>query len=153
MHYFGYKLVMITTLDGIPIAYELVPANTDERVAANEVLGSVNNSDIYGDKGFIGQDWQEEQRRLDGNRVWTSKRKNQQEQNPPAFDNLLNRVRERIEGVFNEIQNTGRQLERFVCKTVEGLATHVIAKVTSYTLKLLLRHLYQLDVQTFSTIS
>ena len=38
---------MITTLDGIPIAYELVPANTDERVAANEVLDSVNNCDIY----------------------------------------------------------------------------------------------------------
>ena len=62
-------------------------------------------------------------------------------------------MRERIEGVFNETQNTGRQLERLVCKKVEGLAAHVIAKVTRYTLKLLLRHLYQLDVQIFSTFS
>ena len=31
MKYFGYKLVAITTLDGIPVVYELVPAHTDER--------------------------------------------------------------------------------------------------------------------------
>ena len=30
-HYFGYKLVMITTMSGIPIVYDLVPANMDER--------------------------------------------------------------------------------------------------------------------------
>jgi histidinol phosphatase-like enzyme len=30
LYYFGYKLVMVTTLDGIPVVYDLVPANTDE---------------------------------------------------------------------------------------------------------------------------
>jgi len=33
LRYFGYKLVMLTTLDGTPYGFELVPANTDERVA------------------------------------------------------------------------------------------------------------------------
>jgi len=33
MKYFGYKLVMLTTLDGTPYAFELVPANTGEREA------------------------------------------------------------------------------------------------------------------------
>lgn len=33
MKYFGYKLVMLSTLEGIPIAYDLVSANTDERQA------------------------------------------------------------------------------------------------------------------------
>jgi hypothetical protein len=33
MQYFGYKLVMLSTLKGLPIAYELVSANTDERKA------------------------------------------------------------------------------------------------------------------------
>jgi hypothetical protein len=33
MKYFGYKLVVLSTLKGIPVAYELVSANTDERQA------------------------------------------------------------------------------------------------------------------------
>jgi hypothetical protein len=70
-------------------------------------------------------------------------------QNPAWFDRLLGSVRERIEGSFNELQNTGRNLERLLAKTVVGLTTRVIAKVTSYTLKQLLRNSFGLDVQTF----
>jgi uncharacterized protein YaaN involved in tellurite resistance len=53
------------------------------------------------------------------------------EQNPAWFDRLLSRVRERIEGSFNELQTAGRNLERLLAKTVIGLSTRVIAKVTS----------------------
>jgi hypothetical protein len=148
-HYFGYKFVAVTTFSGLPVAFEMVAANTDERAAAEEVLCSVRSCDIFGDKGFIGVEWQQEIKEQSGNRVWTTKRVNQKEQNPKWFDRLLNSVRERIEGSFNELQNTGRNLERLLAKTVVGLTTRVIAKVTSYTLKLLLRNLFGLDVQTF----
>ncbi|WP_255449159.1 MULTISPECIES: hypothetical protein [Nostocaceae] len=40
MNYFGYKLVLISTLSGIPLVYSLVPASTDERLAAESVLDS-----------------------------------------------------------------------------------------------------------------
>ena len=82
MNYFGYKLVMVTTLEGVPVAYELVPANTDERVAADTVLENFWQSDIFADKGFIGEDWQTEQFDSQGNRIWTPKRANQLIQNP-----------------------------------------------------------------------
>jgi hypothetical protein len=148
-HYFGYKLVAATTFAGLPVLYELVAANTDERAAAEEVLAQLSGCDVFGDKGFIGVEWQQEVKAQTGNRVWTAKRVNQKEQNPRWFDRLLNSVRERIEGSFNELQNTGRNLERLLAKTVVGLSTRVIAKVTSYTLKLLLRNSFALDVQTF----
>lgn len=148
-HYFGYKLVAATTFAGLPVVYELVAANTDEREAAEEVLAELHGCDIFGDKGFIGVEWQQEVKEQTGNRVWTAKRVNQKEQNPVWFDRLLNSVRERIEGSFNELQNTGRNLERLLAKTVIGLSTRVITKVTSYTLKLLLRNSFGLDVQTF----
>jgi hypothetical protein len=109
----------------------------------------LRSCDIFGNKGFIGAEWQQEVKEQSGNRVWTQKRVNQKEQNPHWFDRLLSRVRERIEGSFNELQNTGRNLERMLAKTVIGLTTRVIAKVTSYTLKQLLRHSFGLDVQTF----
>ena len=150
LHYFGYKLVLLTTLDGCPVAYELVPAHTDEREAAEAVVFMARACDIFGDKGFIGADWQANIYDTSGNRLWTAKRANQHQQNSPAFDAWLNSVRERIEGAFHEIQNTGRYLERLLTKTVLGLCTQVIAKVTSHTLRLLLRRAYGMDVLTFS---
>lgn len=150
MYYFGYKLVMITTLDGIPIVYDLVPANTDERQAAETILDQIEHAQIIGDKGFLGIDWQAKIELETGNEVITPKRKNQKIQHPAGFEKMLNHLRERIEGTFNELQNTGRNLERLLAKTVSGLSTRLISKVTSHLMRYMLRQDYQIDVQTFS---
>ena len=136
MKYFGYKLAMLSTLEGIPIAYELVPANTDERAAVERILDMVHGSNVYGDKGFIGQDWQEQITASTGNQIWTTQRENQHHQYSSQLKKLISRVRQRIEGVFHEIQNTGRNSERLLRKTVEGFATHIAAKITSRTLRM-----------------
>ena len=49
---------------------------------------------------------------------------------------LIGRVRPRIEGVFHEIQNTGRNPGRLLNKSVQGFITHIAAKITSHTLRL-----------------
>lgn len=149
LHYFGYKLVLITTLEGIPVVYDLVAANTEERQAAETILDEVSNAEIFGDKGFVGVEWQAQMQQQTGNIITTPKRKNQKVQHPEGFEALLNRVRERIEGVFHELQNTGRNLERLLAKTVVGLTTRLIAKVTSHLLKHLLRLHFHIHVQTF----
>jgi hypothetical protein len=153
LKYFGYKLVMLSTLEGIPIAYDLVSANTDERQAVEGVLKVVNGCDIYGDKGFIGQDWQENILNSTGNRIWTIQRCNQHQQASSTLKRLISQVRQRIEGVFHEIQNTGRNPERLLNKTVNGFTIHMTAKITSHTLRLLLRRQFGIDVLTFQFIS
>jgi len=150
LKYFGYKLVSVCTLEGIPLVYELVPANTDERLAGESILYSLRGCYIYADKGFIGEDWQEKVFRHTRNRVFTTKRANQKKQNPIEFDRWLNSIRERIEGVFHEIQNTGRNIERLLAKTVIGLTTRIIAKMTSHLLKFILRKFHGINVQTFT---
>lgn len=149
LHYFGYKLVVITTLDGIPVVYDLVAANTEERQAAETILDEVAHAELFGDKGFVGVEWQTQMQQQTGNTITTPKRKNQKVQHPEGFEALLNRVRERIEGVFHELQNTGRNIERLLAKTVVGLTTRLIAKVTAHLLKHLLRLHFQIHVQTF----
>ncbi len=104
---------MITTLDGLPVVYDLVPANTEERAAAEAVIDRIANAHLIGDKGFLGLEWQTQM----GNTVHTPKRKNQKIQHPDGFERLLNSVRERIEGVFHELQNTRRNVERLLAKT------------------------------------
>jgi hypothetical protein len=152
LKYYGFKLVILATMDGMPLVYELVPANTDERAAAEEVLDYVWNCDIFGDKGFIGDEWQLEHYERHGNRIWTAKRSNQVQQNPPAFDRWLNSVRERVEGAFNELQNVGRNLERLLAKTIAGLCARVTVKMANHTLKVLLRRHYDIDIVSFSYI-
>ena len=149
MKYFGYKLVTIATLSGIPVIYELVPAHTDERKAAETVLAYLRGCYVIGDKGFIGADWQDEIYTWTGNRIWTPKRSNQHQQNPKLLDRWLNAVRERIEGVFHELTNTGRNLEGLLAKTIVGLCTRVIAKMASHALKHLFFIRFGIKVQTF----
>jgi hypothetical protein len=149
MTYFGYKLAVLSSWQGIPIAFELVPAHCDERTAVESVLATVAHSDIYGDKGFIGEDWQQQLTQRTGNRLWTCHRENQKQQHPKALKRFISRVRQRIEGVFHEIQNTGRNPERLLRKTVAGLVTHMTAKIASHTLRILLKQQYGIDVLTF----
>ncbi len=144
---------LISTLKGLPIAYELVSANTDERQAVEGVLEVVRHCDIYGDKGFIGQNWQEEITKSTGNRIWTIYRENQHRQHSSDLKRLISRVRQRIEGVFPEIQNTGRNPEKLLNKTVDGFATHMSVKITSHTLRLLLRSHFGIDVLTFQSMT
>jgi hypothetical protein len=152
MQYFGYKLVTISTLNGIPVVYDLVPANTDERLAAEAIIDYLVSCDIFADKGFIGLEWQTQIFDQTSNLIWTPRRSNQYLQNTECLDRWLSSVRERIEGVFHEIQNTGRNIERLLAKTVVGLCTRVIAKMTSHLLRHLLRVDFGIKVQTFETI-
>ena len=149
LYYWGYKLVMLTTLEGLPIIYDLVSANSDERQAAETVLPYVQNATIIGDKGFIGKEWQAQIKQQTGNSIVTPKRHNQLQKLPSQVRKIVNRVRERIEGVFHELQNTGRYLERLLAKTRVGLMTRLISKVTAHLLRYILKKQLQIDIQTF----
>jgi hypothetical protein len=153
LKYFGYKLVTVSSLNGIPLIYDLVPANTDERQAAETVLDYFSFCDFFADKGFLGLKWQTEIFDQTNNLIWTPRRSNQKYQNTQQLDRWLSSVRERIEGVFHEVQNTGRNIERLLTKTVLGLCTRVIMKMASHLLRHLLRIDFNVNVQTFETVS
>jgi hypothetical protein len=153
LNYFGYKLVTITTLSGIPVVYDLVPANLDERLAAEVIIDYLVYCDIFADKGFIGLEWQTQIFDQTNNLIWTPRRSNQYLQNTQRLDRWLSSVRERIEGAFHEIQNTGRNIERLLTKTVVGLCTRVIAKMTSHLLRHLLLVDFGINVLTFEVIA
>lgn len=152
MYYFGYKLVAITTVEGLPLIYDLVSANTDERQAAETLLEMLSGFTLLADKGFLGKTWQADIQHRTGNWIWTPKRKNQVEQQSRDFELWLNRKRLRIEGLFNEVQNVGKNLERLLSKTVIGLCSRIVAKMTSHLVKYILRCKFGIDVLTFSKV-
>jgi hypothetical protein len=153
LKYFGFKLVAISTMRGVPMLYDLVPANSDERRAAEAIIDQLSGCDLFTDKGFIGLEWQTKIFDQTNNLIWTPRRSNQYLQNTRNLDRWLSSVRERIEGVFHEIQNTGRNIERLLTKTVLGLCTRIIAKMTSHLLRHLLLIDFGVNVQTFEAVS
>lgn len=150
MMYFGYKLVALTTLSGLPVCYELVAANATEHEAAETLLDEVAGSDILGDKGFISDPWQAQIRAQTGNRIWTPKRANQHRQNPKELDAWLKHYRMRIEGVFHELTDTGCNLERLHARTLIGLCTRIIAKITSHVLRFFLQLRFGVSISSFT---
>jgi len=153
LHYWGYKFVMLVTADGVPVTFELVPANTDERDAAEEVLSAANPGSIaLGDKGFIDEERQEDWKKRYGVTVYTFKRKNQHKQNPPMVQQLLNENRRQIETTFSSLDRV-EGLEDHGAKTVLGLVTRTIAKVTAYTFRKYLLSFHGIDVLTFQTVT
>ena len=75
---------------------------------------------------------------LRSHRVFTTKREKQYQQNSATSGCLLHYLCEQIEGVFNEAQNTGRNLEIFFRKMTSGFFSDLAANMPSYTLRILL---------------
>ena len=148
--YVGYRPVLLCTPAGVPAAYDLVPASTDARVAGEQVRDWVWQARILGDKGCLGADWRQGCRETRGLELLTPARASQHPVRPADVQRWLHRLRERIEGAFHEVQNTGRHLEHLTCRTLRGLRTHVAAKMASHVLKLLLRRQAGIDIRTFT---
>lgn len=131
--YYGFRLLALTTLDGIIIGWNLFAANVDEREAAEDLLGSSQNLCVLGDKGFLDKKrqalWQEDQ----GLSLLTPRRKNQDSQNPKAVDALMNRTRRLIETTFAQAKDVFG-LEQPRARSLWGILSRVIAKITGLTL-------------------
>src|SRR4051794_7677112 len=59
--FWGFRLYLITSADGMPIGWELAAANIGERVVAAEMLERipVAGHTVIADKNFVGQDFEQ----------------------------------------------------------------------------------------------
>lgn len=115
------------------IDWDLFAANADEREGAQELLENSRDLCVLGDKGFLDRKRQSVLQEDQGLLLLTPKRRNQQEQNAPAWDTLMNRARRLIETTFAQAKGTFG-LEKPGARTVWGILSRVIAKITGLTL-------------------
>jgi DDE family transposase len=59
--FWGFRLYLLCTPDGMPVAFELAPANAPERVVAAEMLERVDleGYTVMADKGFAGDEFEQ----------------------------------------------------------------------------------------------
>jgi hypothetical protein len=129
--YYGLKLVLALTLDGLIVRYDLVPADVADREAAPAVLEP--GCRYWADKGFFGEECQREWRAVEGAEVRAMPPRGARTRWPRALAYRAARVRQTIEVVNSQLVGQFR-LTRSLAKTLVGLVTRVQAKLTAHTL-------------------
>jgi hypothetical protein len=126
--FWGFRLYLLCSPDGLPIGFELAPANAAERIVAAELLERVLEPGqvVIGDKGFAGAEFEQQVATL-GARLLRPDRKDEQ----PRFGSLGS-VRQWIESAFDTL-NDQLSLERHGGRTLSGLVSRIARPLLALT--------------------
>lgn len=130
-HYFGWQLHLVCTAEGIPVAFDLLPAQWDELVAVQDLLaGLPEGCVVMADKGYISHKDELLAYVHGGVRLVPRYRKNMRG-NSAEDTALLNAHRRQIETVNSQLEKMG--LQRLHARTHDGFAFKVLASLLALT--------------------
>jgi hypothetical protein len=123
-YFWGFRLYLLCASDGMPIAFELAPANASERKVAAEMLGRVelDGYAVIADKGFAGAEFEALMREL---RALFLRPDRKDEQ---ARFGGLGGVRQWVESIIDTIKGQ-LSLERHGAHTMPGLITRIAQRL------------------------
>lgn len=126
-HFWGFKLYLLCASDGMPIAFELAPANAPEREVVAEMLERVElrGYTVIGDKGLSGADIEELVRALGGAFLRPDRR-----DEAPRFGSLGG-CRQWIEAIFDQYKDQ-LSLERHGAHTMAGLIARIAQRLLAF---------------------
>jgi hypothetical protein len=127
--YWGLKLYLVTTLDGMPIVWCLADPKIGEREVAAELLGHARDLDalphnvvVVGDKGFAGKDFAREMTELNITFVRPDRRDETRRHGNLAL------IRQRIESIINTAKSQ-LSLERHGGRTPAGVMARIAQRI------------------------
>jgi hypothetical protein len=123
-YFWGFRLYLLCAPDGMPICFELAPANAPEREVAKEMLErvSLEGYTVVADKGFAGEDFEHHMALL-GTRFLRPDRKGERRRH-----GSLGPVRQWIESVFWTCKGQ-LALERHGGRTLPGVCVRVALRL------------------------
>ncbi len=123
-YFWGFRLMLLCAPDGMPIAFDLFPANMPERDAAAEILRrtQLDGYTIIADKGFAGADFEQLVSAL-GGQLLRPDRKDE-----PHRHGSLAPIRQWIESIIDTLKGQ-LSLERHGAKTITGLAVRIASRL------------------------
>jgi hypothetical protein len=123
-YFWGFRLYLLCASDGMPIAFELAPANAPEREVAAEMLARVqlDGYTVIADKGFAAEEFEQLMSEL-GAIFLRPDRKDER----PRFGRLGG-VRQWIESIIESIKGQ-LSLERHGAHTMPGLITRITQRL------------------------
>jgi hypothetical protein len=135
--FWGFRLYLLCSPDGLPVGFELASANAPERAVAAELLERFLDEGqiVIADKGFAGAEFEQHVATL-GGRLLRPDRKDEQ----PRFGSLGG-IRQWIESTFDTLKDQ-LSLERHGGRTLNGLISRVARRLLALTAVIL--HNWQL---------
>jgi hypothetical protein len=123
-YFWGFRLYLLLAADGMPIAFELAPANAPEREVAAEMLRRVelDGYTILSDKGFAGEDFEALVRSL-GAQLVRPDRKDEK----PRFGKLGG-ARQWVESIIDQLKDQ-LSLERHGAHKMPGLIARIAQRI------------------------
>jgi len=135
--FWGFRLYLLCAPDGLPVGFELAPANAPERIVAAELLERVlrPGQTVIADKGFAGAEFEQLVDAL-GGRLLRPDRKDE----PPRHGSLGG-IRQWIESTFDTLKDQ-LSLERHGGRTLTGLVSRIARRLLALSAVIL--HNWQL---------
>ncbi len=123
-YFWGFRLYLLCASDGMPIAFELAPANASEREVAAELLArtDLEGYTVIADKGFAGEEFEALTAEL-GAIFLRPDRRNEQ----PRCG-TLGGMRQWVESIIDTLKGQ-LSLERHGAHTMPGLLTRVAQRL------------------------
>jgi hypothetical protein len=130
-YFYGYKLHLSTTLNGVFMSMDISKASTHDIHFLETIKHSgMTNSLLLGDKGYLSAKYQLDLFTSCNIELQTPLRNNQKEYNKQPY--IFRKCRKRIETIFSQLCDHF-MLKRNYAKTFDGLLTRIKSKLCSLT--------------------
>ena len=128
--FYGFKLHLVISDQGELLAFQVTPANTDDRAPVPKLARGLVGK-LFGDKGYLSRKLFETLMEQ-GLQMITKVRKNMKNQLLPLEDKLLLRKRALIETVNDQLKNSS-QIEHTRHRSVANFMVNLICGLIAYT--------------------
>lgn len=137
-YFWGFRLYLLCAPDGMPIGFELAPANAPERAVAAELLERTleEGQTVIADKGFAGVEFEQHVASL-GGRLLRPDRADE-----PLRFGSLGGIRQWIESAFDTLKDQ-LSLERHGGRTLAGLVSRIARRLLALAAAIL--HNWHID--------
>jgi hypothetical protein len=147
-HYYGFKILLVTTESGIPIDYAIDAANVDERILLTNTSIPANST-VIADKGFISEELALSLQQQANITLLTPKRRNMLRQISGKLANTITSIRKRIETSISQLTESF-SINATKARSFHGLLGRINRKILSYTAALFFN--YQLVKDQFTQL-
>ncbi|WP_372482953.1 IS982 family transposase [Elizabethkingia anophelis] len=139
MHFYGYKLHAVCSVNGVFQSVDLSPASVHDIHYLKDIREQLSDCTLLGDKGYLSSEIQIDLFNYANIELETPKRVNQKDYKPQFY--LFKKQRKRIETLFSQLCDQF-MIRRNYAKSFEGFKTRLLAKITALTVVQFINKVY-----------
>lgn len=131
MHYYGYKLHAICSVEGVFQSLDISPASIHDIHYLKDIKQQIKDCTLLGDRGYLSSDYQLDLFTSHNIKLEVPMRKNQKDYKDHPY--IIRKSRKRIETLFSQLCDQF-MIRRNYAKSFLGFKTRILSKITTMTI-------------------